>query len=121
MKKTKWIFILKKNQFFSLILISFLLFISCTDSKNQNNLKFSISYFKDLQENETIHSISTKEMLLLENPKIGFENGTYWFKVNLLENSNKKIIFDINESTIDNVIIYKDFSVIPQININRTH
>ena len=37
-------------------------------------LQFSVSYLKDLGEVETIYSVKKKEMLVLENPKIGFEN-----------------------------------------------
>ncbi|PQJ80271.1 7TM diverse intracellular signaling domain-containing protein [Polaribacter porphyrae] len=107
----------------TLLIILLFFFVSCIfQENNSNNLKFSISYFKDLQEAETIHSITNKKMLVLENPKIGFQNGIYWFKINLLDKKDyKTIIFDIKESTIADIIVYRNFEIIPYSNIEETH
>jgi DNA-binding CsgD family transcriptional regulator len=94
---------------------------SCTN-KNPNFLDFSISYFKDLDQKETINSISEKKLITLESPNMGFENGVYWFKVTLLEKTiDTSIVFDFPESKINNVIIYRNSKRLPYQELDNTH
>ncbi|WP_299666051.1 7TM diverse intracellular signaling domain-containing protein [uncultured Polaribacter sp.] len=86
---------------------------ACAENK-EHTLQFSLFYFQDLAQKETIQSITTKEMRPLENPNLGYKNGVYWFKVILLEDRiPKAIVFDIPRSSIDSIGIYKDFKSLP--------
>jgi len=94
---------------------------SCSQYQNKQ-LQFSVSYLKDLGEVETIYSVKKKEMLVLENPKIGFENGVYWFKIILLEKTNSNsFVFNLPESNIDKITIYQDSKEVPYQELDNTH
>ena len=95
---------------------------SCSLTNDKENIKFSMSYFKDLQEAETIFSVSKKIFSPLKSPRMGFENGTYWFKIMLLENQTKdNIVFDLPEASIDIITVYNNFTIVPYKELVNTH
>lgn len=94
-------------------LLAFLFFSSVNSfgfdikSFENKNLVESIFILKD--KNFTEKSVLEEEFTPLKNTKIGCENGVYWFKVSLVPNvSKEKLIFNINESSINFVKIYND-------------
>ncbi|MGY5351574.1 7TM diverse intracellular signaling domain-containing protein [Wenyingzhuangia sp. IMCC45533] len=106
--------------YISLVLLV-LVFTSCTQVKNEP-LDFSISYIDDFDEVYHIQSISSEKMLPLLSPNIGSKNGTYWFKITLLNKSPiKHIVFDLPESNIDEVTVYQENEVLAYENIDNTH
>ena len=95
---------------------------SCSTVKKNDSLDFTIFFLKDIKDKESINTISTKEMRILESPNIGFENGTYWFKVDLKnKNLNKPLVFDVAESNIYDIDLYQNGEKINYKKINNTH
>ena len=70
-----------KNYFFYLFYLSIVLVLSSCSITESEKLNFSISYAADLEQLETIQTISEKKFKNIEKQNIGFTNGTYWFKV----------------------------------------
>ena len=96
--------------------------VSSCANKNNDDIQFSISYAKDLENKETIQSISKKELTPLENPNLGFENGVYWFKVVVFENTHSKyIVFDLPEATINKITVYRNLERIPYEELDTRH
>ena len=108
----------KYKSFISCILVCFLL-SSCT--KQDETIPFSIYYYQDVNQSETIASIKDKEIAVLESPNLGYENGLYWFKVILqTENVNSKLVFDIAGNSVNNVIFYNDSEKINHTLVDNT-
>ncbi|WP_299667622.1 7TM diverse intracellular signaling domain-containing protein [uncultured Polaribacter sp.] len=90
-------------------------------AKNDYNIPFSIAYFHDVNQSETITSLKGKEMTALDSPNLGYENGIYWFKVVLpVEDANDKLVFDIAGNSINNLSFYNDSQKIDEILIDST-
>lgn len=105
------------------LLITSLLFLTVSCSEKEKELiKFSISYHQDLEETATIYSIKETKMPPLKDPKIGFKNGVYWFKIDFLENiKTQAVVFDILENTIGEILIFRNNKIVPFKELDKTH
>lgn len=102
----------KNKVFFKVILFVLLssLSIGCTvlsDSKNQKPINHHTSYVSDFNNTYNKNSVKQQTFKQLIDPKIGYKNGTYWFKV-MVDSTliGKKIVFTIDGNTIEKVTLY---------------
>lgn len=95
---------------------------SCSKIDETDKLNFSISYLEDLEEAETIQTISKKKLKDLESPNIGFKSGVYWFKVVLDEKPiDENIVFDLPESNIHKITVYQNNEIISFKELDNSH
>lgn len=97
------------------ILSAFLLAIllsSCADQSNDDIVR-NVSY--TAQGDLDINAVKNVNFTSLSDPKLGYKNGWYWFKVELdtvFEKDN--IVFSIEGNTIDSIQIYNEVKDITQ-------
>jgi DNA-binding CsgD family transcriptional regulator len=98
------------------LLILFLLFLTnCSIEKKTNNIKGTntiitqISYLKDFQQKFNYKTIKNQSFSIFSNPKLGHNNGWYWFKIKLKDSlKTDEIIIDIEGNTIDSLYIFNN-------------
>lgn len=101
------VFLFFSIKFFGFGIESFL----SDESFSDESLIENIYFLKD--SNFDKNSILEQDFILLRNPRIGYKNTTYWFKVILIPNKkSKNIIFNINESSVDCVEIYNNLKLL---------
>ncbi|MEO9872707.1 7TM diverse intracellular signaling domain-containing protein [Ekhidna sp.] len=107
------------NRLFLLLLFTLALLdssfskVASIPSAPQGNVVNQILYFEDIGHEFTFETIAEEEFKILTNPKLGFDNGVYWFKVNLKHTkSMSPLIFDSKESTIRSIEIYQNGELI---------
>jgi len=67
------------------------------------------SYFlPDIEEAYTLQTLLTKEFEKLDNPRISYKNGTYWFKVHINSQvkEGEQIIFHCSEPSVKFIQVY---------------
>lgn len=78
-------------------------------SSTSGNLVQEISYLYDAENEFDAQTAPAQNFKTLTSPRLGFKNGTYWFKVDLkASNLDDPLIFDIKESTVKSVDIYQN-------------
>lgn len=88
-----------------------ILFLSSTCfSQEKENLVESIFYAPAIDSVYTIQTIQSIHFSKLKSPKIGYKNGTYWFKVFINQNKRKEkmLVFDFQEPSIEAISIYNN-------------
>jgi DNA-binding CsgD family transcriptional regulator len=103
------------------IIFSFFLAISFLNSKcygqEKEDLIDAISYTQDFDKKLTIQTISSTNFTKLEDPKLGYKNGTYWFKALLKPfTKGQLLVFEIEGNTIDEIEIFSNQKKIATIN-----
>lgn len=91
----------------------FLCFNNYCQSQN-NNLIEKVSFSPGFENTHTIKTISKVKFKELNNPRISYKNGVYWFKI-LLDSSallKKSIVFDFKEPTIEEVSLFSNSSLL---------
>lgn len=95
---------------FKLTTITILLFFSSCSNKNTPSLaKYkieSVSYIKSSI--LSLKEIQKEQFIAIDNPRVSYENGDYWFKVRVDKPSEdlKSAVFFIEEPSIGNIYFY---------------
>ena len=98
-------------------------FINATSSSSEEKtpnqtLIVKILYIEDF--NHTFNEISIKNQLfkILKEPRLGYKNGSYWFKVQLNPSilNEQKLIFEIEGNTINKLEIFGNHKKIASLN-----
>jgi len=97
----------------SIFYLGIFICFNCTSPslKNTNHkIRFDLFYLENKNNNLGFSSARKEDFKILNDARISYKNGIYWFKVILKDNFqlNKKIIFQAEEPSIQSISIYNN-------------
>lgn len=97
-----------------LLLLAFIFITSC-NSIRQNEFIEKIGYVKS--NNETFNEIKNGKFQTLKDSKIGYQNGKYWFKVELNKTvkPEQELFFQVEEPSISSLTIFNENGFIKEV------